>query len=392
MCYAIPGRVTETVDNMVTVDYLGETRRARNELDGVKPGDYVYAQGGFIIQTVPEEQAKEILKTWEELLLHLQQIDLQSVKEKTNIYQTANAIRQKELGNACCVHGIIEFSNICKNNCLYCGIRRDNAKIQRYRMSMDEIVSACDYAVNTLGFKALVLQSGEDETYTGEKLAELIEKIKQKCAALIIVSVGEKSLHEYRKIYDAGARGALLRFETSNEELYGKLKPESTLTQRLRLIQALKEMGFFIMTGFLTGLPGQTEKDIENDMNLCVSLQPDMITFGPFIPHPKTPLASQSVPDLHQALTVMARLRTLCRDAKIVVTTALETLDKENGARMGLLSGGNSMMINVTPQKYRQLYEIYPNRESSHVSTEEKIGQVIQLLHSLGRAPTDLGI
>ena len=392
MCYAIPGRVTETDNNMVTVDYCGETRRARNELDGVKPGDYVYAQGGFVIQTIPEEQAKEILKTWEELLQHLQQVDLQSVKEKTNIYQTANAIRQKELGNACCVHGIIEFSNICKNNCLYCGIRKGNVKLQRYRMSMDEIVSACDEAVNTLGFKALVLQSGEDETWDGDKLSELIEKIKQKCAALIIVSVGEKSLQEYKKIYEAGARGALVRFETSNDELYGKLKPESTLTQRVNLIRALKEMGFFIMTGFLTGLPGQTEKDIENDMDMCMSLQPDMITFGPFIPHPRTPLASQSAPGLHQALAVMARLRTVCRDAKIVVTTALETLDKENGARMGLLSGGNSMMINVTPQKYRPLYEIYPDRESSYVSTEQKISRVIKLLHSLGRAPTDLGI
>lgn len=392
MCYAIPGLVTETDRNMVTVDYCGEKRKARNELDGVKPGDYVYAQGGFVIQTVPEEQAKEILKTWEELLLHLQQVDLQSVKEKTNIYQTANSIRQKELGNACCVHGIIEFSNICKNNCLYCGIRKGNASIQRYRMSMDEIVSACDDAVNALGFKALVLQSGEDEMWSGDKLSELIRRIKRKCAALIVVSVGEKSLQEYKKMYDAGARGALLRFETSNEELYGKLKPESTLPQRLRLIQALKEMGFFIMTGFLGGLPGQTEKDIENDINLCMSLQPDMITFGPFIPHPKTPLASQSTPDLHQTLTVMARIRTLCRDAKLVVTTALETLDKENGARMGLLSGGNSMMINVTPQKYRQLYEIYPNRESNHVSTEQKISHVMKLLHSLGRAPTDLGI
>ncbi len=392
MCYAIPGRVIETAHNMVTVDYFGEKRKARNELDGVKPGDYVYAQGGFVIQTIPEEQAKEILKTWEELLRHLQQVDLQFAKEKTNIYQTANAIRQKELGNACCVHGIIEFSNVCKNNCLYCGIRKGNDTIQRYRMSMDEIVSACDNAVNTLGFKALVLQSGEDETVTGERLAGLIEKIKQKCAVLIIVSVGEKSLQEYKKMYDAGARGALVRFETSNEKLYEKFKPESTLTQRIRLIHALKEMGFFIMTGFLVGLPGQTEKDIENDISVCLSLEPDMLTFGPFIPHPKTPLASQSAPDLHQVLAVMARLRTLCSDAKIVVTTALETLDKENGARMGLLSGGNSMMINVTPQKYRQLYEIYPNRESSHVSTEQKISRVIKLLHSLGRAPTDLGI
>lgn len=410
MCYAIPGKVIEINNNVVTVDYFGERKKARNEICDVNIGDYIYAQGGFVIDKISAEEAQPILETWEEYFFKLQEIDLELTREPKNLYQIANATRQREMGNSCCVHGILEFSNYCSCNCLYCGIRKDNAEIKRYRMSAEEIISGCDYAVNKLGFKALVLQSGEDNYYD-DKLPDIIKKIKEKCAVLLIISIGERDLEIYKKIYEAGARGVLLRFETSNEKIYKKIKPESSLMQRINLINKLKEVGCFIITGFLIGLPEQTEDDILQDIELTAELvqgsklnenknteeiasedNPDMFSFGPFIPHSQTPLANHHKPSLELILTAIARTRMRYNSAKIVVTTALETLDKENGAREGLMAGANSLMINITPEKYKKLYEIYPEREGLNLSIEEKIEKVLSLLHLLGRAPTDLGI
>jgi biotin synthase len=392
MCYAIPGKVAEINGNIVIVDYFGERKKARNEFFDLTPGDYIYAQGGFVVQKIPQEEAIPILETWREFFFKLQEVDLQLTREPKTLYEQANYIRQKHLGNSCCIHGIIEFSNYCRNNCLYCGIRKDNKNLQRYRMSVEEIVEACSYAVNELGFKALVLQSGEDMYYTQEILVDIIEKIRKTSPALIVLSIGERDISTYESLYQAGARGILLRFETSNPVLYEKYKPGHYLEKRIKLINELREMGYLIMTGFLIGLPGQTEADILNDIELTGSLGAEMFSFGPFIPHPHTPLHDANPPSLDLVLTTIARARILYPEAKIVVTTALETLDKENGARLGLTSGANSLMINVTPKKYQKLYEIYPNRPEIDITVNERIKSVLDLLHSLGRAPTDLGV
>jgi biotin synthase len=428
MCYSIPGKVVGFEGKRVLVDYFGEKRKARNEIRGIKTGDYIYAQGGLVVGKVPESEAKPILEEWKDLFFELKKIDsrLSQVRaggagsigemiekarsggelrkeevmgllessgvEAELLFESANHIRQERLDNACCVHGIIEFSNHCRRNCSYCGIRRDNRELERYRMGVDEIVEVADNAVNKLGFKALVLQSGEDEWYSEEKLVEIIGKIRERCGVLIFMSVGNRTFGTYKRMYEAGARGVLIRFETSNPELYKRHSGGSELEERIELIKYCRELGYLIATGGLVGLPGQTVQELMEDILLTKELGAEMYSFGPLIPHPETPLGNQGLPDIGKVLKVLAVSRMIDHNAKILVTTALETLDKEKGRREGLLAGANSLMINVTPKKYREQYSIYPGRPDKDKDITRNIDETIKLLHSIGRAPTDLGV
>jgi len=402
MCYAIPGKVLEISERTATVEYFGERKKAYTDLFDVTVGDYVYAQGGFLIQKVEPKEAREILTDWRELFFRLQETDKKLTDNPQNLYERANAIRQKHQGNSCCVHGILEFSNYCRNNCLYCGIRKDNKSLTRYRLEIPEILKAVDNAVQ-LGFKALVLQSGEDPYYDADKLETIVREIRNRYPVLLFVSIGERDLNTYKRLYEAGARGVLIRFETSNPELYTKVKPESTLEARLKLIKDIRELGYLIVTGFLVGLPGEKKGDVLRNIKLTASLGAEMFSFGPFIPHSQTPLKDAGSPNLTQMFKTIARARLMNPEAKILVTTALETLGKndtsplrdpvrDNGARQALLAGANSIMINVTPLQYRKLYDIYPERFGVDLDTQKHINQVIQLLQSLGRAPTDLSV
>jgi biotin synthase len=275
-------------------------------------------------------------------------------------------------------------------------------------MDVPAILKAVDDAV-ALGFQALVLQSGEDPFYTDDMLEEIVVKIRRRHPVLIFASVGERSFDAYRRMYNAGARGALLRFETSNAELYEKIKPgachsprachsreggnpQRTLASRLSLISQLTGLGYLVATGFLVGLPGQTSADVMRDIKQTAALKAEMFSFGPFIPHPKTPLADVKAPTLKKTLDTIARARIMNPDAKILVTTAMETLWGLNGAREALMAGANSLMINVTPKEYRRLYDIYPERFGTDMDAQEHVNVVIDLLRSLGRAPTDLSV
>ncbi len=411
MCYAIPGKIAEINGRVATVEYFGEKRRAYTDLvDELTVGDNVYAQGGFVIRKISNEEASEVLELWKDIFFKLQEQDKKLAANPKNLYERANAIRAEKQDNSCCVHGIIEFSNYCRQDCLYCGIRAGNKDIQRYRMEISDILSAVDEAV-AHGFQALVLQSGEDPYYDDDKLEAIVKTIRTRHPVLIFMSVGERSVDAYQRMYNAGARGALLRFETSNEEIYKKVKPpfckggEGGLGQRLSLIHSLKEMGYLIVSGFLLGLPGQTNEDIMKDIKMTADLGTEMFSFGPFIPHPNTPLASPSPlggegrggggiksPTLKKVLDVTARARIMYPDAKILVTTALETLWGLDGAKQGLMAGANSLMINVTPKKYRRLYDIYPDRFGTEMEIQEHINTVIDLLRGIGRAPTDLSV
>jgi biotin synthase len=306
------------------------------------------------------------------------------------LYAGANRIRKERLDNACCVHGILEFSNHCVNDCLYCGIRCGNSGLSRYRMTEEQILEAVRYAVEELGFKAMVLQSGEDNHYTDDMLVRIVGKIRERHGILLFMSIGERSRECYRRLYGAGAFGALLRFETSNEELYKRMRPGKRLDDRVGLIKDLKGMGFVVATGFLIGLPGQTKTDIVNDILLTKSLEPDMYSFGPLIPHPATPLASAERPMLDDVLKAIALSRLVDPEAKILVTSALETLAPE-ARKKGLLAGANSLMINTTPKELRRSYDIYPGKAKDE-DVGEAIEETVELLHSLGRAPTDLGV
>lgn len=422
MCYAIPGKIVEIKDKTAIVDYFGEHRKAINEMVNLKVGDYIYAQGGFVINIVPEKEALEVLKDWEDIFFSLQKTDIRlsrldldttgiersfaSILDKASeskplkheellrlistndkremnlLFKVANFLRQKQLKNACCVHGIIEFSNYCRNDCQYCGIRK-SAKIQRYRMSDKEILEAVYVAVNKYGFKALVLQSGEDPEFTVDRLEGLIKTIKERYAVLLFISVGEIGKAGLKKLYDAGARGLLMRFETSNKKLYGELHCADKLEDRLKDIRDAYSIGYLVLTGGLIGLPGQTEQDLLNDILLTKELKAEMFTFGPVLPE---------APSTELVLKVIAVSRIVDpANAKIVVTTGFETMDK-NARTLGLMAGANSVMLNVTPVKYRKLYNIYPDRAHVEESIEAQIEETIDLLKSLGRAPTDLGI
>lgn len=421
----------EVSGKLAIIDYFGEHRTVLNDLSESSVGDYVYAQGGIVVQKIPERDALLILEEWRSRFFSLKELDeknaaesnfdaeneefkniiekaekgtflsrqelIQLMKsdeqEQKLLFSAANRLRQKRLKNSCCVHGIIEFSNYCSNNCFYCGIRLDNKKLPRYRMAADEIVAIADHAVNQLGFKALVLQSGEDPAYSTEDFVEIIRRIRERCGVLLFMSVGGRSMECYDQMYQAGARGILMRFETSNPFLHRKIHygPKSDFDERIRLLKYASELGYIVATGALVGLPGQTEEDIVDDILLTKALNAEMYSFGPLIPHPETPLAGVAPADINTVLKMLAVSRLADPDAKILVTTSLETLN-ENGRSLGLMAGANSLMINVTPSKCRMLYSIYPDRAGNNKEVEENIKETLQLLYSLGRAPTDLGI
>jgi len=426
VCYSIPAKLVKIDGHKAVVDYFGEKRNILLDLDDVKVGDYIYAQGGISVRKIPEHEAEEILKAWKDVFFELKKTDealsrvdqdnlpknvlgvlqkvnlrktltkdevlslfqLKDKNELSVLYEIANNIRQRQHGNASCVHGIIEFSNYCTENCFYCGIRKDK-NIKRFRMSIDEILAAAKLAADKHGFKALVLQSGEDSWYTDEKLIEIVKEVR-KLGVLIFLSIGARSLETYKKLYEAGARAALLRFETSNEKVFKELRPGTTLLQRVDLIKGLKKIGYVIATGFILGLPGTNVQDTVNDIFLTRYLGPDMYSFGPLIPTKDTPLEGQNKIDKHTVLKTIAASRFVDADSNILVTTALETLDR-SAKREGLLAGANSMMINATPPNYKELYAIYDDRIDNKIDMEQSIKEATDLLYELGRAPTDIG-
>ncbi|NYZ75602.1 [FeFe] hydrogenase H-cluster radical SAM maturase HydE [Candidatus Micrarchaeota archaeon] len=427
MCYAIPGRVVRVEDGVAEIDYFGERKRALVDSAEVEAGDFVYAQAGLVVQKISEKQANALLGSWEKVLPELRKKDgelsrrvvgenawlegvinqafegrppsaveaekLLALGEPGDLnafYSAANELRRRRLNNACCVHAIIEFSNYCGNDCAYCGIRRSNAALPRYRMTVSEIVEAADYAVNKLGFKALVLQSGEDEHYSTKTLAEIVEKIREKCGAVVFVSVGECGEDAYEAMWEAGARGALIRFETSDSALYAEMHRGQELRERLDCIRFARKQGFLVATGGLIGLPNQTRKSLAQDVLLAKELDAEMFSFGPLIPHSQTPLASCAKPLLDDVLKVLAASRLVEPDSKILVTTALEKLAPD-GRRRGFLAGANSFMISVTPAKYVKQYDLYPGKPQ-HDGIADEIRAAQQLLREIGRAPTDFGV
>jgi len=287
------------------------------------------------------------------------------------------------------VHGIIEFSNYCSEKCHYCGIRQPKA-IKRYRMSVAEIIAAAKRAVDEFGFKALVLQSGEDRWYDTVKLTQIVREIRS-MGVLVFLSIGSRSKQTYQKLHEAGARAALLRFETSNPDIFQKLRPGNNLDDRVNLIKELKEIGYIIATGFIVGLPDETLTDIVNNILLTKYLAPDMYSFGPLIPTKGTPLEHHPLVTKDVVLKTIAVTRFIDIDCNILVTTAMETLATE-AKREALLAGGNSLMIDATPTQYKDLYTIYDGKTATSSATAACVQATVELLYSLGRAPTDIGI
>ena len=235
------------------------------------------------------------------------------------------------------------------------------------------------------------MQSGEDPSFSSEEILDLIKKIRKNYPVFIFLSVGEREDEFYQKAFDAGAKAVLFRFETSDSNLYSKLHHHSSLKERIRYLQLFKDIGYIIASGSLIGLPSQKAESVIDDFMFAKELVCDMYSFGPFIPHPDTPLSEHNIPDAEYVLKALSVLRLIDPYGKILVTTALESINPQ-ARRQALMGGANSIMLNLTPKDYVGFYDIYPNRAMVDVSVENQIEDALQLLKSIGRAPTDLGI
>lgn len=275
------------------------------------------------------------------------------------LLKKADDIRRQYVGDEVHLRGLIEFSNICRNNCLYCGIRKGNKNAVRYHMAEDELIETARRAA-VMGFKTVVMQSGEDLYYTKERLCRVIEAVK-KFDVAITLSVGERSYDEYKAWREAGADRYLMRIETTDKELYHKLDPEMSWQHRCDCLMMIKELGYELGSGIMVGLPGQSVRSIAEDLLFLKKIGVDMSGIGPFIPHPHTPLADSKGGTLDLALRTMAVMRLLMPDINIPATTAMESLHPK-GRIMALKAGANVVMPNVTEGEYRRFYELYPGK------------------------------
>ena len=278
---------------------------------------------------------------------------------KAALFHAADTVRKAFVGDEVHLRGLVEFSNFCRNNCLYCGIRRDNKNQSRYRLSVEQIVDLAAQA-KQLGYKTIVMQSGEDVWYTVDKMKVIIRAIKDMDMALTL-SMGEKSYDEYKAYRDAGADRYLLRIETTDKELYHRLDPQMSWDNRLRCLLDLQKLGYEVGSGSMVGLPDQSVESIADDILFFKRLPVDMAGIGPFIPHPDTPLKDAKGRAFDLSLKTMALTRLLLPDINIPATTAMETLNPR-GRLIALQSGANVVMPNVTTNEVRQFYELYPGK------------------------------
>lgn len=299
------------------------------------------------------------------------------------LFAAADRVREARLGEEVQLRGLIEFSNYCRRDCRYCGLRGGNGRRPRYRMTGEEIVAAVKGAVS-LGYGTVVLQSGEDPHYRADMMAALLRWIKAECEVAVTLSIGERSEAEYRQMREAGADRFLLRIETSSRELYRTLHPDGSWEARLECLRSLGRLGYQVGSGVMVGLPGQSLEMLADDLLFLQSLDLDMIGVGPFIPHPETPLAAAAGGSVQVALRFIACLRLLCPEAHIPATTALGALHPE-GRRRALQAGANVLMPNCTPPEYRTQYELYPGRSYTEDTPEEARRRAERMVVELGR-------
>ena len=274
----------------------------------------------------------------------------------------ADAVRQQYYGKKVYIRGLIEFTNYCKNNCYYCGIRAGNSQAQRYRLTKEQILDCCAEGYK-LGFRTFVLQGGEDPYFTDERICDIVASIrKQHPDCAITLSIGEKERASYQAYFDAGANRYLLRHETATPEHYAKLHPASmSLANRKRCLFDLKAIGYQVGSGFMVGSPYQTPDNLLADLRFLQELEPDMIGIGPYITHEQTPFADQKSGTAEQTLRLLSMLRLMFPYALLPSTTALGTIHPQ-GRELGLKAGGNVVMPNLSPVNVRKLYELYENK------------------------------
>jgi biotin synthase len=277
------------------------------------------------------------------------------------LFEAADQVREKGFGKGVYLRGIIEFSNYCRKNCLYCGIRAAN-QINRYRMSHAEIIKAVS-SIKDAAIGTVVLQSGEDPWWSIDKIVKLIKDIKNTFKITVTLSIGERSYPEYDLFKKAGADRFLLKIETTNQKIFRNMHPDDQLPRRAKCSTWLKELGYLNGSGCIIGLPGQTVKDIASDILWFRDMKMGMIGIGPFVPAKGTPLVNFSPGSTFMTLKALAVTRLICSQAFIPATTALETLENEAQVK-ALKAGANVIMLNFTPQKYREKYKIYNSKKA----------------------------
>lgn len=298
------------------------------------------------------------------------------------LFKLADKVRKENVGDEVHLRGLIEFSNYCKQNCLYCGIRRDNKNCIRYRLEPEQIIDFAQKACN-YGYKTVVLQSGEDPYYTKEKLQNILSEVK-KLDMAITLSIGEKTLDEYKAFKEAGADRFLIRIETTDRKLYKNLHPNMDFDKRVECLKNIYTLGYEVGTGCLVGLPNQTIESLADDILFFKEINADMVGIGPFIPNPNTPLSKETGGDFDLALRVMAVTRLILPYANIPATTAMETLNP-NGRIIALQSGANVVMPNVTEGDYRKFYELYPGKICINDTPAKCVGCITGKIKNIGR-------
>ncbi len=304
----------------------------------------------------------------------------------------ADMVRRVHYGNDVYIRGLIEFTNYCKNNCYYCGIRRDNKEALRYRLAKEDILQCCDEGYR-LGFRTFVLQGGEDGFFTRDKVCQIVSSIKEKYAdCAVTLSIGEWDKASYQAFYDAGADRYLLRHETACEEHYGKLHPaDMSLQKRKECLFTLKDIGFQVGSGFMVGSPHQTIDNIIEDLFFLAELKPHMIGIGPYITHSDTPFRDEQSGSLEMTLKLISILRLMHPKALIPATTALGTIHPE-GRELGLKCGANVIMPNISPAQEREKYMLYDDKLSTGLEAGEGLKQLKAKVSSIGyNIVTDIG-
>ncbi len=332
------------------------------------------------IALIDQLEQKQTLQK-EELLFLLEEPGSETA---SYLFRRAAFVRESVYGKDVYLRGLIELTNHCRNDCYYCGIRRSNAKLYRYRLTEQQIDTCCETGYHA-GFRTFVLQGGEDPYYTTEKVTNLIRRIKSRypdCA--VTLSLGEKTEETYQAYFDAGADRYLLRQETADEGHYRQLHPaEMSLDNRKKCLYQLKKIGFQVGCGFLVGSPGQTIQNIVEDLYFTKELDPHMVGIGPFLPQKNTPFGSQPSGNLEQTLFLLGLLRLMLPRALLPATTALSSLHPD-GRRLGMMAGANVLMPNLTPCWERSQYRLYDKKAGLSVETVEAIAALRQQLEQMG--------
>lgn len=333
--------------------------------------------------------AKHRILSREDFIFLLENLDEDG---ENYLYEKARETAQAHYGNRIYVRGLMEFTNYCKNDCYYCGIRRGNQNASRYRLTPEQIMECCQLGYQ-LGFRTFVLQGGEDPWFTDDKIAYLVERIKGEyldCA--VTLSLGERDYASYKRWFDAGADRYLLRHETANPCHYASLHPPQMSSEnRKKCLENLKDIGYQTGCGIMVGAPYQTTEHIAEDLEYMYRLNPQMVGIGPFIPHHDTPFRDRPAGTLRQTLVLLAIVRLMLPGVLLPATTALGTIEP-NGREQGVLAGANVVMPNLSPLNVRSKYMLYDNKISTGVEAAANINELKKRMEAIGyQVVTDRG-